>query len=49
MVQAQNSITTTVYSQLSTTNQSFLDMHYFLRAKGIKNNEFFLFLYDKYF
>ena len=47
MVQAQNSITTTVYSQLSTTNQSFLDMHYFLRAKGIKNNEFFLVLYDR--
>ena len=29
-----------------TTNQSFLDMHYFLRNKGIKNNKFFLILYD---
>jgi hypothetical protein len=32
--------------QMSTTNQSFLDMHYFLKAKGIKNNKFFLVLYD---
>ena len=46
MVQAQNSITTTVYSQLSTTNQSFLDMHYFLKERGIKNNDFFLALLD---
>ncbi len=29
-----------------TTNQSFLDMHYFLRNKGIRNNKFFLILYD---
>lgn len=32
--------------QMSTTNQSFLDMHYYLRHKGIKNNAFFLALYD---
>lgn len=31
----------------STQNKSFLDMHYFLKMKGIKNNAFFLALYDK--
>ena len=36
----------TVYYQDSTTNQSFMKMHYFLRAKGIKNNKFFLIIYD---
>lgn len=30
----------------TTKNQSFMDMHYFLKAKGIKNNSFFLVLYD---
>ena len=35
-----------VYIHKETTNQSFLDMHYFLRAKGITNNKFFLVLYD---
>lgn len=29
-----------------TKNQSFLDMHYFLKTKGIRNNKFFLVLYD---
>lgn len=32
--------------QMSTTNQSFLDMHYYLRHKGLKNDKFFLVLYD---
>ena len=36
----------TVYYQDSTTNQSFMKMHYFLKAKGIKNNKFFLLIYD---
>lgn len=36
----------TVYYQDSTTNQSFMKMHYFLKAKGIKNNKFFLIIYD---
>ena len=27
-------------------NQSLLDMHYFLRNKGLVNNKFFLVLYD---
>lgn len=35
-----------VYYQDTTTNQSFMKMHYFLRAKGIKNNKFFLLIYD---
>ena len=36
----------TVYYQDTTTNQSFMDMHYFLKARGIKNNKFFLLIYD---
>jgi hypothetical protein len=32
---------------METTNQSFIDMHYFLKQKGIKNNAFFLVLYDR--
>ena len=35
-----------VYYDYNTNNQSFLKMHYFLKAKGIKNNSFFLLLYD---
>ena len=38
---------TTVYFQMNTKNQSFLDMHYYLKARGIKNNKFFLILFDK--
>lgn len=30
----------------STTNKSFLDMHYYLKEKGIQNNDFFLALID---
>ena len=37
----------TIYYQTSTTNQSFMDMHFQLKQKGIKNNRFFLSLYDK--
>ena len=36
----------TVYIHKSTTNQSFLDMHYYLKSKGIQNNDFFLALLD---
>ena len=36
----------TVTIDYTTKNQSFLDMHYFLKRKGIKNNAFFLVLYD---
>lgn len=34
------------YVQMETTNQSFIDMHYFLKRTGIANNDFFLILYD---
>lgn len=37
----------TIYYQMNTKNQSFLDMHYYLKAKGISNNKFHLLLYDK--
>lgn len=30
----------------STTNKSFLDMHYYLKNKGIQNNDFFLSIFD---
>ena len=36
----------TEYDQDTTTNQSFMDMHYFLKGRGIKNNKFFLLIYD---
>lgn len=36
-----------IFYQMNTKNQSFLDMHYYLKAKGIKNNKFHLLLYDK--
>lgn len=35
-----------VYIHKETNNRSFLDMHYYLKAKGIQNNAFFLYLYD---
>lgn len=35
-----------VFIHKSTTNQSFLDMHYYLKEKGIQNNDFFLALLD---
>ena len=37
----------TVYYQTNTKNESFMNMHYYLKAKGIKNNKFHLLLYDK--
>lgn len=36
----------TVYYHMSTTNQSFLDMHYYLKQTGRQNNKFFLVIYD---
>lgn len=47
MVQTQIVAQQTIYYQMETTNQSFIDMHYFLKQKGIKNNAFFLILYDR--
>lgn len=39
--------TINVTYQYNTKNQSFIDMHNFLKnVKGIKNNSFFLVLYD---
>ncbi len=35
-----------VYYDDKTSNQSFMKMHYFLKAKGIQNNKFFLLIYD---
>jgi hypothetical protein len=35
-----------IYIHKSTTNDSFLQMHYYLKSKGIKNNDFFLALLD---
>lgn len=46
MVLEQNQTPIKIYYQMSTTNQSFIDMHYYLKHKGIKNNRFFLALYD---
>src|SRR5574343_1775458 len=36
-----------IYYQMNTTNKSFLDMHYYLKARGINNNRFHLLLFDK--
>ena len=35
-----------VYIHETTTNNSFMKVHHFLKAKGIKNNSFFLSIYD---
>ena len=37
---------TRVYSQKTTKNKSFLDMHHYLKSIGVKNNEFMLTLID---
>ena len=47
MVVQQPAVQQTVYYQMETSNKSFIDMHFFLKAKGIKNNRFFLILYDR--
>ena len=36
----------TVYIHLESTNQSFIDMRYYLKSKGIQNCDFFLALFD---
>jgi hypothetical protein len=45
--QAYTNMPQQVYYQMETSNKSFLEMHFFLKAKGIKNNKFFLILYDR--
>lgn len=47
MVQQEFQNVTKVYYQFETSNKSFLDMHFFLRARGIENNKFFLLLHDR--
>ena len=37
----------TVFYQMNTKNKSFLEMYYYLKARGIKNNKFHLLLYDR--
>lgn len=37
----------TVYIHKETTNQSFIDMHYYLKYQGRTNHSFFLVLYDR--
>ena len=46
MVQQQIQFRQTVHIHTETTNQSFIDMHFILKEKGIKNNDFFLVLFD---
>lgn len=46
MVSTQLVIPQTVYIHKETTNQSFIDMHYYLKQTGRKNNDFMLILYD---
>lgn len=46
MVINKNTQPITVYYHMSTTNQSFIDMHIFLKEKKVLNNKFFLALYD---
>ena len=46
MVNTQVVTSTRVYIQMETTNQSFIDMHYYLKRCGVQNNNFFLVLYD---
>ena len=47
MVQQQMQFVQYVHIHTETTNQSFIDMHFILKEKGIKNNDFFLALFDK--
>ena len=35
-----------IYIHKETTNQSFLDMHHYLKAIGVQNNDFMLALID---
>lgn len=46
MIQQQTRPKMSVYYQMSTNNKSFLNMHYYLKSIGIKNNKFMLTLLD---
>ena len=45
-MQQSNSQYSVIYNQKSTSNKSFLNMHEYLKAIGIKNNSFMLTLLD---
>lgn len=47
MIKEQIIMQQTVYIHKETTNQSFLDMHYYLKETNRVNNDFFLVLYDQ--
>ena len=47
MVKEQIMMQQVVYIHKETTNQSFIDMHYYLKQTGRTNNDFFLVLYDE--
>lgn len=46
MVEYQNTVIQQVYSHFSTNNKSFIDMHHYLKAIGIKHNDFHLLILD---
>ena len=46
MVNYQTTMPKRVYYQMTTTNSSFLDIHYFLKQTGVKNNKFMMVLLD---
>lgn len=46
MIVSNRQQTHTIYCHKSTTNKSFLEMHYYLKSIGIKNNAFMLALLD---
>lgn len=46
MVSTQIAVQQKVYIHMETTNQSFIDMHYYLKQTGRANNDFFLVLRD---
>lgn len=46
MIDNRNIAPFTIYYQMETNNTSFLEMHHFLKAKGVQNNKFFMILFD---
>lgn len=46
MLQQTNVVQQTIYYHKTTTNKSFMDVHYYLKDTGIDNNAFFLVLFD---
>lgn len=46
IIQQAPQVTRPIFLHKSSSNKSFLDMHYYLKERGIKNNDFFLALLD---